>query len=95
MKAIKISGEDRGEIVIYALSTCGWCKKTKQFLKEKGIAYSFLDVDLLDSDENKTAMAEVKKWNPAGSFPTIVINNQKGLRGFNAADLMKALEPNE
>lgn len=92
MKFTKVDGTHKVDIKIYALSTCGWCKKAKQFLNDKGIAYSFVDVDMLDDDENLTAMETVKKWNPAGSFPTIVINDTKGLRGFNSSDLMKAIE---
>ena len=92
MDIIKVEGENKGEILIYALSTCGWCKKTKQFLNDKKIAYSYVDVDLLDDGENTTVMEIIRKWNPSGSFPTIVVNNKKGIRGFNSTELMKALE---
>ena len=92
MKFTKVDGIHKADIKIFALSTCGWCKKAKQFFNEKGYSYSFVDVDLLDDDENLTAMETIKKWNPVGSFPTIVINNKKGLRGFNSNDIMKALE---
>ena len=92
MEIIKVKGVHKADILIYALSTCGWCKKAKQFLNEKGIAYSYIDVDLLDDDENLTVMETIRKWNPSGSFPTIVINNTKGLRGFNSSDLSKAIE---
>ena len=92
MHFTKVDGKHKADIKLYALSTCGWCKKAKQFLNEKGLAYAYIDVDLLDDDENLTVMETIRKWNPSGSFPTIVINNKKGLRGFSSSDLMKALE---
>jgi glutaredoxin len=92
MTFTKVDGKNIADIKIFALSTCGWCKKAKQFLNEKGIAYAYIDVDMLDDDENLTAIETIKKWNSIGSFPTIVINDKIGLRGFNSSDLMKALE---
>ncbi|MDD5684459.1 MAG: glutaredoxin family protein, partial [Methanoregulaceae archaeon] len=29
-----IDGEDKGKVVLFALSTCGWCAKTKELLAE-------------------------------------------------------------
>jgi glutaredoxin len=47
----KVDGKDVGDIKMFALSTCGWCKKTKAFLSDHGIAYSYVDVDLLEGGE--------------------------------------------
>ncbi|OGB89173.1 NrdH-redoxin [candidate division WOR-1 bacterium RIFCSPHIGHO2_01_FULL_53_15] len=79
-----VDGKNKGEILIYALSTCGWCRKAKNILKQLGIAYDYIDVDLL-SDEKSTKIEneEVKKWNPACTYPTIVINNQRSINKFN------------
>ena len=46
-----VEGEDRGDVMLYALSTCGWCKKTKALLQELGVAYKYVDVDQLDLEE--------------------------------------------
>ena len=35
---------------MYALSTCIWCKKTKQMLKDLGVDYTFEDVDNLSGE---------------------------------------------
>lgn len=32
MSVKHVPGEDRGKIALYALSTCGWCAKTKELL---------------------------------------------------------------
>jgi glutaredoxin-like protein NrdH len=78
-----VEGEKKGEILIYALSTCGWCRKTKEQLKEMGLAYDYIDVDLLNPDESEEVMKIVRKHNERGSFPTIVINNEHCVIGYD------------
>jgi len=71
-----IAGKDKGKIMLYALSTCVWCKKTKQLLDQMGVEYDFVEVDLLPGDEKNKATEEVKKLNPRCSFPTLAVNEQ-------------------
>ena len=87
-----VSGKKAGNIVIYALSTCPWCKKTKKLLSDLGVEYYFSDVDLLKDDEKKQTMETVKKWNPSCSFPTLVIDDKKCIVGFNEDEIKKALK---
>lgn len=82
-----VEGSDRGRIVIYALSTCMWCRMTKSLLKEIGVAYSFVDVDTLEGAEKEQAKTEIKRWNPAGSYPTIVIDDREAISGYDEAEL--------
>ena len=70
----EVDGRDVGDIKVYALSTCGWCKKAKNFLKENNIKYSYIDVDRLHPDEAEPVRQQQLQHNPAGSFPTIVVN---------------------
>ena len=88
-----VNGKDKGTIVLYALSTCGWCAKTKDLLREMGIAFDYTFVDLLDGREQDDAISTVEKFNPAGSFPTLVINNKKVIIGFREQEIREALEP--
>ena len=83
----EVSGKDFGDIRLYALSTCGWCKKTKAFLKDHNVAYSYIDVDLLDPDEAAVIRKEQLGYNPAGSFPTIVIGSGDCIVGYDEARL--------
>jgi glutaredoxin-like protein NrdH len=70
----EIDGRDIGDIKIYALSTCGWCKKTKKFFEDNHIKYAYVDVDWLSPEETDPVRKEQLKYNPAGSFPTIVVD---------------------
>jgi len=87
-----IDGVDRGDIMLYALSTCVWCKKTKALLDELKVKFSYANVDLLSKEEKAEAMEEVRKWNPACSFPSMVINNSTCIVGFDEEKIREALK---
>jgi glutaredoxin-like protein NrdH len=82
-----VKGRVQGEIVIYALSTCMWCRMTKSLLKEIGVASSYVDVDTLEGGEKDQAKAAIKRWNPSGSYPTIVIDDREAISGYDEAEL--------
>jgi len=86
-----VKGKNKGKILLYALSTCGWCKKTKELLNNLGVEYSFIHVDLVDESEKDKVMDEIKKWNSFHSFPTIVINNKKCIVGYKEDEIKEAL----
>ena len=91
MEKKHVKGVNRGEILLYALSTCVWCGKTKKLLKDMGVEFSFIDVDLLEGEDKKTIEEAIKKWNPKCSFPTLVINNKKCIVGFKEDEIRQAL----
>jgi glutaredoxin len=88
----KVAGKNRGDIKIYTLSTCGWCKKTKVMLNNLGVEYSYIDVDLLSSDDRNKIRAEQAGYNTKGSFPTIVINNSTVIVGYDEDKLMEIIK---
>ena len=77
-------------VKIYSLSTCGHCKSTKKFLNECTVQYEFVDVDLLEGDERKAILDDVKKLNPKCSFPTIIIG-EKVIVGYKEDEIKEAL----
>jgi glutaredoxin len=91
MNAEHVDGENKGKIMLYALSTCSWCKKTKEFLTELGVGYDYIFVDYLEGNEKDETMDEVKKWNPRCSFPTLVINDEVCIVGFKPDEIKEAL----
>ncbi|MDD5687415.1 MAG: glutaredoxin family protein [Elusimicrobia bacterium] len=87
MKKIHNEGKKVGDIILYALSTCIWCKKTKQLLKDLGIDFYYVDVDLLDKKDMKAAEKEIMKWNPDRSFPTLVKDNKFCITGYKPDEI--------
>lgn len=92
MKMTHVEGKDKGKLVLYALSTCVWCKKTKRLLGHLGVDYHFIDVDLLSGEDKEQVLDEVRKHNPACTFPTIVINDgERCIKGFKENEIKEAL----
>lgn len=91
LKMESVIGEDKGKIVLYGLSTCGWCANTKKFLNELNVSYSFIDVDLLTGADSEEAMSEIERWNPLVTFPTIVINDKVGIVGYDTEGILEAI----
>ena len=92
MKIEHVEGKNAGKVMLYALSTCPWCKKTKALLGEMGVAYDYIDVDHLEGKEREDTLNVIRKWNPACSFPTLVINETKCIVGFAENDIKTALK---
>jgi glutaredoxin len=91
MSVEHVNGMNKGKIMLYALSTCGWCSKTKDLLRQIGVEFDFAYVDLLEGKEQDDAMNMVEKFNPAGSFPTLVIDGKKAIIGFREQEIRGAL----
>lgn len=87
----RVDGRDAGRVMLYALSTCGWCKKTKRLLAELGVAYSYVDVDGLGREDRSRIDQEVGRWNPRRSFPTIVVDDQEAILGFDEDKIRQRL----
>ena len=82
-----VDGKDVGRVMMYALSTCVWCKKTKALLNSLGVAYDYVDVDLLTGRERTDTVNEISRWNASRSFPTIVVNGETAIVGYDEIKL--------
>ncbi len=91
MNFVKVDGRDSGKITLYALSTCIWCRKTKELLSSLGVAFDYVYVDLLKGDDRANAIKEVKRYNPSSSFPTLVIGD-KAIVGYKEKEIREALK---
>lgn len=79
------------KVVLYALSTCGWCRKTKQLLDDNNVKYDLIYVDHLEGDERERVLQVVEKWNPRRSFPTLVVDDAQSVNGFKEEQLREVL----
>ena len=86
-----VDGKDGGKINLYALSTCIWCKRTKELLSSLGVGFDYIYVDLLKGNERSNAIDQVKHYNPSCSFPTLVIG-EKCIVGYHEKEIIEALK---
>ncbi len=92
MKFTHVPGRNaKHRVTLYALSTCGWCRKTKELLDANQIQYEYIDVDQCQGDERTEASAKVRELNPRGSFPTIRIDGEV-VTGFDEDRIRELLE---
>lgn len=78
-------------IVFYGLSTCIWCKRTRRFLEDQGVEFEYVYVDKLRGQEREEAVEQIRRWNSAVSFPTVVVNNKQCVVGYKPETIQKTL----
>lgn len=91
MEMQHVEGQNKGKVVLFALSTCGWCKKTRALIEDLDADYEYVYVDLLKGEEREEVVEMVKKWNPQLSFPTLVVNDDKTIVGFKEEEIKEAI----
>lgn len=77
-------------VKLYTLSTCIWCKKTKKYLDNLGVAYDYIDVDLLPPKERAKAEKEMDKWH-SDSYPLIIVDEKECIRGYEPDEINRRL----
>lgn len=92
MKTNKVPGRNKAhKVLIYALSTCVWCKKTKQFMKENGIEFEYADIDLYNPSDQEEIRKDIAKHGGNIVFPTIIIDDKKAINGYREDRFKEAL----
>jgi glutaredoxin len=92
MQISKVSGKKNNHtVVIYALSTCVWCKMTKQFLKDNDIEYEYVDVDLCDEKDKQKIREHIQSKGGNLSYPTTIVDDSIVITGFRKDKLKEAL----
>ncbi len=70
------------KVFMYTLSTCPWCRKTKQFFKEKNISFDYVDYDLQGDNEQEKIIKEMTRLGGGMAFPFVKIG-EKIIVGYN------------
>jgi glutaredoxin-like protein NrdH len=92
MKFSNVSGKkSQHKVVLYALSTCAWCKMTKQFLKDNNIEYKYVDVDLCEEEDKQKIRQHIQSKGGPLSYPTIIIDDKVLITGLRKDKLKEAL----
>jgi len=86
MARVKVPGMNREHrVLLYALSTCPWCRRMKKFLKDSGIEYEYIDVDLETEEERQKIRRFVL------SYPLTIVDNKTIVDGYNEDKIREAL----
>jgi len=91
MQFSKVEGEKKShKVIVYALSTCVWCKMTKQFLKDNNVEFEYVDVDLCSEEDKEKIRQEIQNKGGSLSYPTTIIDDKTVVTGFRK-DLLKVV----
>ena len=92
MKIVKVNGRKRShKVFMYAISTCAWCKRTKQFLKDNNVEFEYVDVDLCNDEEQEKVEREISRRGGELVFPTLIIDDKILIMGYKADKISEAL----
>ncbi len=79
-------------ITVYALSTCGFCKRSMTFLEANNYAYRFIHLDKIPLDNKTEVKKELKeKFKTDIAFPFVTVGDSDYLVGFIEVDWKKTL----
>jgi glutaredoxin-like protein NrdH len=89
----KVQGKkSQHKVVVYALSTCVWCKMTKQYLKDNEIEYEYIDVDLCEPKEKEKVHQQILSKGGNLGYPTVIVDDKTLITGFRKDKLKEALQ---
>jgi len=92
MKIVKVPGRNnKNKVILYTLSTCIWCKRTRQFLKDNEVEFEYVDVDLCNKNDLTKIKDDVLKRGGRLSFPVTIVNDSVLINGFNEEKIKEAL----
>lgn len=82
---------NKNKVFLYTLSTCGWCKKVKELMKENKVQYEYIDLDKCSKEDQKEAVEQLKEKKLPVAFPITIINDDKIIQGFKKDQIIEAL----
>ncbi len=92
MQFSKVSGQNKQhKVIVYALSTCAWCKMTKQFLRDNDVEYEYIDVDLCQEEDKQKIREHIQSKGGPLSYPAIIVDDNMLITGFRKDKLKEAL----
>jgi len=92
MQLAKVQGkQNQHKVILYALSTCVWCKMTKQFLKDSDVEFEYIDVDLCEEEEKQKIRQHIQSKGSPLSYPTTIVDDKVVITGFRKDLLKEAL----
>jgi glutaredoxin len=85
--------EPSRKIELYALSTCGWCRKTRDWLDEHRVAYQLCYMDQVNGEEKEAAKNRLLEFVSRLSFPVLIIDDGKEvIQGYKPEKFEECLQ---
>jgi len=93
MQTVKVQGRNnRHRILVYGISTCGWCKRAKKFLNDNNVEFEYVDIDLCSWEDKNKIRKDIQNRGGPLAYPTIIVDNKILLTGASSDKLREVLE---
>ena len=75
------------ELTVFALSTCGFCRRGMNFLRENKVKFRYVYIDKMKYERKSKLKKDLQeKFNKRVAFPFLVCNDEKAIVGFVKSD---------
>lgn len=92
MKYIKVPGKyKKHKVLIYAISTCIWCKRAKKFLRDQDIEYKYVDIDQCNVEDRSKIKNDILARGGQLVYPIIIIDDKILINNFRIDKIRDAL----
>lgn len=93
METVKVPGKNsKHRVLLYAISTCAWCRRAKNFLKDNNIEYEYVDVDLCSKEDRETIRQDILGRGGRLVYPTFIVDGEILITGIHEDKLKEILE---
>ncbi|TRO45712.1 glutaredoxin family protein [Candidatus Bathyarchaeota archaeon] len=93
MLTTKVAGKNRKhKVLLYAISTCGWCRRAKQNLKDLDVEYEYIDIDLCSGEDRQEITKDIRSRKGQLAYPTVIVDDKILLTGPSKEELQEVLE---
>lgn len=81
------------DVTIFSLSTCAFCRRAIEFLKNNDVQFKYAHLDLIDVDTKRSVKRELsERFDNIVVFPILVVDDQKAYSGFTESVWARALD---
>lgn len=80
-------------MTVFSLSTCAFCRRAIEFLKNNDVQFKFVHLDLIDVDTKRSVKRELsERFDNIVVFPILVVDDQKAYSGFTESVWARAVD---
>lgn len=79
-----VASANRQEVILYATSWCGYCRKTRALLEREGVAYTEFDIETSDEGRRRYEALD------GDGVPVLDVRGDV-IHGYDEAEILSAL----
>ena len=81
------------EVLVYALSTCAFCKRAIDYLESQDVSFKYVHLDKIDIELKRAVKRELaQRFDNIVVFPILVVDDQRAYSGFTENIWARALD---